>query len=60
MNMEVMPKLIGSWKLMAFHFQDSSGKMAYPFGKDAQGRLIYELNGRGRISSAISNAMGSI
>jgi hypothetical protein len=43
---DVMPKLIGSWKLISFHSQNSSGRIVYPFGKDARGRLIYEPDGR--------------
>jgi len=46
MNREVIPKLVGSWKLISFHSKDSSGQTAYSFGKDAQGRLIYEPDGR--------------
>jgi hypothetical protein len=46
MSGEVIPKLVGSWKLISFHIQDSSGLTAYPFGTDAQGRLIYEPDGR--------------
>jgi hypothetical protein len=46
MSREVIPELVGSWKLISFHSQDSSGRIAYPFGKDAQGRLIYEPDGR--------------
>ena len=46
MNREVIPTLVGSWKLVSFHSQDSSGQTAYPFGKDAHGRLIYEPDGR--------------
>jgi hypothetical protein len=46
MSREVIPELVGSWKLVSFHSQDSSGQTAYPFGKDAQGRLIYEPDGR--------------
>ncbi len=46
MSGEVMPKLVGSWKLISFHIQDSSGQKAYPFGKNARGRLIYEPDGR--------------
>ena len=30
MNREVIPKLVGSWKLISFHSQDSSGQKAYP------------------------------
>ncbi len=46
MSREVIPELVGSWKLISFHSQDSTGKTAYPFGRDAQGRLIYEPDGR--------------
>jgi len=46
MSKEVIPKLAGSWKLVSFHSKDSSGQTTYPFGKDAQGRLIYEPDGR--------------
>jgi hypothetical protein len=43
---EAIPILVGSWKLISFTIKDSSGETAYPFGKDAQGRLIYEPEGR--------------
>jgi hypothetical protein len=46
MSGDVIPRLVGSWKLISFHSQDSSGQTAYPFGQDAQGRLIYEPDGR--------------
>ena len=46
MNREVIPKLAGSWKLISFQSQASSGQTAYPFGKEAQGKLIYEPDGR--------------
>jgi hypothetical protein len=46
MNREVIPELSGSWKLVSFHSQDSSGRISYPFGKDARGRITYEPNGR--------------
>jgi hypothetical protein len=46
MSKEIVPKLAGTWKLVSFHIKDSSGQTAYPFGKDAQGRLIYEPGGR--------------
>jgi hypothetical protein len=46
MGREVIPELVGSWKLISFHSQDSSGQKAFPFGKDALGRLIYEPDGR--------------
>jgi hypothetical protein len=46
MSEEVIPKLDGSWKLISFHSKDSNGQTTYPFGKDAQGRLIYGPDGR--------------
>jgi hypothetical protein len=46
MSREGIPKLAGTWKLISFHSKDSSGQTTYPFGKDAQGRLIYESDGR--------------
>jgi hypothetical protein len=55
MNGEVIPKLVGSWKLISFHSEDSSGRIVYPFGKDARGRLIYESNGRMAVQLMDSN-----
>ncbi|MGA8141128.1 MAG: lipocalin-like domain-containing protein [Desulfobaccales bacterium] len=46
MSSKIIPKLAGSWKLISFHSKDSRGRTAFPFGKDAQGRLIYEPDGR--------------
>jgi hypothetical protein len=46
MSREVISNLVGSWKLVSFHSQDSSGRISYPFGKNAQGRITYEPNGR--------------
>ncbi len=46
MSREVIPNLVGSWKLISCHLKDSNGQTAYPFGKEAQGRLIYEADGR--------------
>ena len=46
MAKETLPKLVGSWRLVSFHILDSRGQMAYPFGKDAQGRISYEPDGR--------------
>jgi hypothetical protein len=46
MSREVSRELVGSWKLVSFHSQDASGKINYPFGKNASGRLIYESDGR--------------
>jgi hypothetical protein len=46
MNKIIMSRLPGAWKLISCHFKDSSGRTAYPFGKHAAGRLIYEPDGR--------------
>ncbi|MBI3927802.1 MAG: lipocalin-like domain-containing protein, partial [Armatimonadetes bacterium] len=37
---------IGVWKLTSFCARDSGGQTVYPFGRDPQGRLIYEPNAR--------------
>jgi hypothetical protein len=60
MSSEVVPKLVGSWKLISFHIQDSSGQKAYPFGKDARGRLIYEPDGRMAVQLMNPNRPGFI
>lgn len=46
MSDNMAPKLIGAWNLVSFYAQDPSGQTGYPFGRKAQGRLIYEPNGR--------------
>ena len=46
MNSNVAPKLVGAWKSRILDTQDPSGQTGYPFGRNAQGRLIYEPNGR--------------
>lgn len=43
---EAMPQLVGSWKLISFQMLEPNGQTAYPFGKDAQGRLTYGPDGR--------------
>jgi hypothetical protein len=46
LNEEVTAKLVGSWKLVSCHLKDSRGQTSYPFGQEAQGRLIYDAAGR--------------
>jgi len=46
MSSNMAAKLAGTWNLVSFYAQDSTGQISYPFGKKAQGRLIYEPNGR--------------
>jgi hypothetical protein len=46
LSREIIPKLVGSWRLISFNIQDSNGRTTYPFSQDAQGRLIYEPDGR--------------
>jgi len=38
--------LIGAWRLVSFHARGSNGDVSYPFGKDAQGSIIYTESGR--------------
>jgi hypothetical protein len=58
MSTEVIPKLAGSWNLISFCIEDSTGQMSYPFGKDAQGRLIYEPDGRMSVQLMNPNRTG--
>ena len=46
MSSNMAPKLVGAWNLVSLYAQDPSGQTSYPFGRNAQGRLIYEPNGR--------------
>jgi hypothetical protein len=38
--------IIGAWKLISFEIQRENGEVIYPFGKNAQGSLIYTESGR--------------
>ncbi len=38
--------IIGVWKLISFETQRENGEVIYPFGKNAQGSLIYTKSGR--------------
>jgi hypothetical protein len=46
MSSNMAAKLVGAWNLVSFYAQDPSGQTGYPFGRKAQGRLIYEPDGR--------------
>ena len=36
---------IGSWRLVSYVSEDQSGKVTYPFGKDATGYIVYGADG---------------
>lgn len=38
-------QFVGIWNLVSFEAQPSDGEKMYPFGRDADGTLIYEMNG---------------
>ena len=38
--------IIGTWKLISFEIQRENGEVTYPFGKNAQGAVIYTESGR--------------
>jgi len=38
--------IIGAWKLVSLEIQRENGEVMYPFGKNAQGSLIYTESGR--------------
>jgi hypothetical protein len=37
---------IGTWRLITFEFQKDDGTVIYPYGREAQGSLIYTETGR--------------
>lgn len=37
---------VGTWRLITFEFQKDDGTVIYPFGREAQGSLIYTETGR--------------
>jgi hypothetical protein len=37
-----VPSFAGSWQLVSYESRDSAGKVEYPWGKDAIGRLSYD------------------
>ncbi len=48
MNQELQERIpiIGAWKLISFEIQRENGEVVYPFGKNAQGSVIYTESGR--------------
>jgi len=38
--------LVGAWRLVTFEFQRANETAIYPFGKKAQGSIIYTASGR--------------
>ena len=38
--------IIGAWKLISLEIQKENGEVTYPFGKNAQGSIIYTDSGR--------------
>jgi len=41
-----MERFVGAWRLVAFEEAGPDGEVAYPYGKDAAGLLIYDSSGR--------------
>lgn len=48
MNQEPQDRIpiLGAWKLISFEIQRENGEVVYPFGKNAQGSVIYTKSGR--------------
>jgi len=43
---ETDTSFIGAWRLVTFEFQKDDGSIIYPFGREAQGSIIYTETGR--------------
>ena len=39
---EVAKQFVGSWKLLSWELADPAGKISYPYGRDALGRITYD------------------
>jgi len=39
---QAVPKFAGTWRLVSYESRDSAGKVEYPWGRDAIGRLSYD------------------
>ncbi|MBD2692112.1 lipocalin-like domain-containing protein [Anabaena catenula] len=48
-------KFVGTWKLVSWEIRDENGNVAYPFGKDAYGLLMYTEDGYMSSSLATAN-----
>ena len=48
------PALTGSWSLQSWETQAANGEIGHPFGRDAEGLLIYSADGR--VSGLLSRA----
>lgn len=44
-NQKPVP-IIGAWKLISLEIQKENGEVIYPFGKNAQGSIMYTKSGR--------------
>ncbi len=45
--------LVGTWGLLSAEFRSSNGQVVYPWGKNAEGLLVY--TGNGHVSAQIMN-----
>jgi len=43
---ETDTSFVGAWRLVTFEFQKDDGSIIYPFGREAQGSIIYTESGR--------------
>ena len=42
---DIRAKLIGAWRLLSWYEKGPGGEIVYPLGNDAQGQLIYTVDG---------------
>ena len=46
MNVDTASEFVGAWRLASYSAVTPGGETIYPFGRNAQGRIIYEAGGR--------------
>ncbi len=50
-----MKELMGTWKLVSMEHRTTQGRIFYPYGKDAEGRLMYSMDGFMAVTVASAN-----
>ena len=45
MNVDPLPNLVGTWRLVSCEAQTSSGEIRYPFDQQVAGQLFYDAHG---------------
>ena len=45
MNVDSLPNLVGTWRLVSYEARTASGEIRYPLGEHVVGQLFYDVRG---------------